>query len=228
MDIEHFKNPDFVKLYQEGPGRFCPGYPVMQRVVAQLIAERIGEAGEVLVLGAGGGLELEAFAKAHGHWRFLAIDPAHEMLTAARGRMRAIGAESQVEWVEGYVFDAPDRQCDAATSLLTLHFVADDGGKLETLRAVRARLKSGAPFVLVDLCMDKSDAEYESHVERYRTFALQSGAQPGDVSATVERVRHVISTVSPARNEDLLREAGFSRPDLIYAGLSWRGWVSYA
>lgn len=228
MDRAHFEDPDFVKRYAEGPGRFVPGYQIMQRMAAQLIAERIGDEGEILVLGAGGGLELEAFAKRQPGWRFLAIDPAHEMLAAARAQAEARGAAPRVEWVEGYVFDAPQRLCDAATCLLTLHFVTDDGAKLETLRAIRARLKPGAPFLLVDLCMDKAAAAYETLVARYRVFALESGAEPGDVEETVARVRGAINTVSQERNEALLREAGFAEANIFYAGLSWRGWAAYA
>jgi tRNA (cmo5U34)-methyltransferase len=226
MDRPHFEDPEFVKRYAEGPGRFLPGYAVMQTMSAQLIAERIGEEGRVLILGAGGGLEIEAFARLHPAWRFVGVDPAKEMLSAARKRAAVCGA--QAEWHEGYIFDAPAGPFDAATSMLTLHFVADDGGKFATLRAIRDRLKPNAPFILVDLCIDKSASDHALHVERYRRWALNSGADTEDVAATVERVKHLINTVAPARDEALLVEAGFSRTQLFYAGLSWRGWVAYA
>ena len=226
MDRAHFEDPDFVKRYAEGPGRYVPGYVAMQQMAAQLIAERIGEGGRVLILGAGGGLEIEAFARAYPRWRFLGVDPAKEMLAAARTRAQACGARA--DWVEGYIFDAPRERCDAATSLLTLHFVADDGAKLETLKAIRDRVKPGAPFVLVDLCMDKGAADYSLRLERYRRFAINAGAAPDDVDNTVSRVRTIINTVAADRDEALLAEAGFTNTELFYAGHSWRGWVSYA
>ncbi|GAM98337.1 hypothetical protein U91I_01970 [alpha proteobacterium U9-1i] len=226
MDHARFEDPEFVKLYTEGPGRFVPGYQVMQRVAAQLIAERVGEIGKVLVLGAGGGLEIETFAREYPKWTYLGVDPAGEMLEAARARAAACGVSAA--WVRGYIFDAPDEKHDAATTMLTLHFVPDDGGKLATLRAVHDRLKPNAPFILVDLCIDKRAPDYERAVDRYRTFALRSNAQPDDVAGTIERVRNLLQTVAPERNEALLREAGFKDPQLFYAGLSWRGWVAYA
>lgn len=226
--MSHFDDPDFVRRYAEGPGRFVPGYTIMQRMAAQLIAERIGGVGEVLVLGAGGGLELEAFASARPGWRFLAVDPSAEMLNAARARAAACNALDRVRWVEGLIFDAPVAPCDAATCLLTLHFVPDDGGKLATLRAIHERLKPGAPFVLVDLCMDKAALDYQRHVDRYQRFALDSGADADDVAETVIRVKTIINTVPAARDEELLAEAGFGDAGLFYAGLSWRGWVAAA
>ena len=224
----HFDDPEFVKRYAEGPGRFVPGYQVMQRMVAQLIGEAIGRTGDVLVLGAGGGLEIEAFARLEVGWRFVGVDPAKAMLGAARALVASAGAGDRVLWHEGYIFDAPTGPFDAATSLLTLHFAPDDGAKRDTLLAIRERLKPGAPFALVDLCMEKDAADHELRLARYRAFAINSGADPKDVAETVERVRNVINTVPAVRNEQLLVESGFRDADLIYAGLSWRGWVARA
>ncbi len=208
--------------------RFVPGYDVLLQMCGQLIAEKAGASGEILVLGAGGGLEIEAFAKRAQAWRFLAIDPDKAMLDAARVRANACAATERVTWIEGLVFDAPPTQCDAAVCLLTLHFVADDGQKRATLEAVRARLKPGAPFCLVDLCVDKEAYDYDLRLARYQRFAEESGAPPEQASTTTERVRNIINTVSARRDEQLLEAAGFAAIDLFYAGLSWRGWVATA
>lgn len=226
--MSHFDDPEFVQRYTEGPGRFVPGYATMQRMVAQLIAEKIGEDGKLLVLGAGGGLEIEAFARQHPRWRFVGVDPARAMLDAARERARACGAADRCDWMEGYAFDAPAGPFDAATCLLTLHFAPDDGGKLATLRALRERLAPGAPFALADLCMDKGAPTFQRDLDRYERFALESGAGPDDVAGTIERVKTILNTVSPEREEALLKEAGFRDGVLFYAGLSWRGWIAYA
>lgn len=223
-----YDDPEFVRRYAEGPSAFVPAYAHMHRMTAQLIRERIGSAGEVLVLGAGGGLELEAFATRYPHWSFVAVDPAAEMLKVARERMRLAEASGRVSWHHGTIFDAPPGPFDAATCLLTLHFVPDDGAKERTLAAVRRRLKPGAPFVLVDLCIDLGSPEATVALARYRDFALESGADPERVDTTCGRITTVLKTVSPARDEELLLASGFSGIELFYAGLSWRGWRAYA
>lgn len=205
-----------------------PGYGVMLQMAAQLILESIGTDADVLVLGAGGGLEIESFAERAPGWRFCAVDPDRAMLDAARDRAAACGASARVTWIDGLIFQAPTAPFDAATCLLTLHFIADDGQKVETLKALRARLKPTAPFILADLCMDKGAPDYEVRLGRYRQFALDSGALADQAAAVSERVRCVISSVSAERNEALLSEAGFKGIDLFHAGLSWRGWVAYA
>jgi len=228
MSQSHYEDPDVVRRYAQGPTAFVPAYAHMQRMAAQLIRERIGGSGKVLVLGAGGGLELEAFASRCPHWTFLGVDPAEAMLEAAKERMLPAGASERVDWHHGYIFDAPPGPFDAATCLLTLHFVPDDGAKEQTLREIRRRLKPGAPFVLVDLCIDLASPDAATALNRYREFALESGAELEQVETTCGRLVNVLQLVSAARDEALLRVAGFSKVELFYAGLSWRGWRGLA
>jgi len=143
MSQSHYEDPEVVRRYAQGPTAFVPAYAHMQRMAAQLIRERIGDTGQVLVLGAGGGLELEAFAKLSPRWTFVGVDPAEAMLKAAQERTREAGASERVDWHHGYIFDAPAGPFDAATCLLTLHFVPDDGAKEHTLREIRRRPEAG-------------------------------------------------------------------------------------
>lgn len=228
MPPSYYEDPEFVRRYAQGPRQFVPAYDHMHRMAAQLIRERIGEAGEVLVLGAGGGLELESFARLSPGWTFAGIDPAGEMLSAAKDRVQAAGAASRVRWHHGYVFDAPAGPFDAATCLLTLHFVPDDGAKQRTLQALRERLRPGAPCILVDLCIDLASPGAAIALDRYRDFALESGAEPERVEETCGRLVNVLKLVGPGRDEELLAAAGFTGVELFYAALAWRGWRELA
>ncbi|HYE42781.1 MAG TPA: methyltransferase, partial [Caulobacteraceae bacterium] len=76
MKVLHFDDPAFARRYAEGPSQFVPGYDVMQRMAAQLLSERAGRQAEILVLGAGGGLELEAFSRIQPGWRYVGVDPS--------------------------------------------------------------------------------------------------------------------------------------------------------
>jgi tRNA (cmo5U34)-methyltransferase len=89
-----------------------------------LLAERIRDDADVLVIGAGGGLELKALADTQPGWRFCGIDPSAEMLGLARRTLGSLA--SRVELHEGYVDGAPVGPFDAATCLLTLHFIPED------------------------------------------------------------------------------------------------------
>lgn len=200
----------------------------MLQMTAQLIAERVEERAFILVLGAGGGLEIEHFSEYSPSWRYLAVDPDPAMLAAAQEKARECDAFERVTWISGRIGDAPLELVNAGACLLTLHFVPDNGEKLATLKGIRARLSAGAPFVLVDLCLDKVAPDYQLRLDRYYRFSIDSGAPMEQAASTRERVRNVIPTVSPERNLQLLGEAGYSGVEPFYAGLSWRGWVAYA
>lgn len=220
-----FDDPEFVQRYAEGPSKFVPGYAVMHRLVIQLLHERAGADAHVLVLGAGGGMELSAFAAAMPDWSFTGVDPSAQMLAQAKRQMGE--AQARVTWVEGVITDAPDGPFDAATCLLTLHLLAEDA-KRATLRSILQRLKPGAPFAVVDNCIGSApDAQVQ--LDRYARFALVSGVDPADVARARAGVEAMLPcSLTPAREEALLREAGLSNVELFFAGLSWRGWIAHA
>jgi len=180
---------------------------------------------DVLVLGAGGGLELRAMAQAHAGWTFAGVDPAAAMLDEAR---RVLGPDAaRVAFCEGYIDDAPEGPFDAATCLLTLHFL-DIQERTRTLRELRHRLKPGAPFVAAHSSFPQDGGARALWLSRYATFALASGADPEQVRKMREAVDDHVPMLSPEQDEAILRNAGFSDVTLFYAAFTWRGWVSYA
>lgn len=50
---------------------------------------------------------------------------------------------------------------DAATCILAMHFVPDDGSKLALLQSIAQRLKSSTVFILVDVFSEKGTREFE-------------------------------------------------------------------
>lgn len=220
---ELFKDAEHARTYAERPRKIIPGFDGLHRIMAQLIAE--ASPSETLVVGGGGGLELRTLIDALPDSRFCAVDPSAEMI--AQGRVY-LEDPASVDWVEGYVFEAPDRQFDAATCLLTLHFVEDDGAKLETLKAIHSRLKPGAPFVIAHLSIDKTDPASDQRFDRYLKFASDSDMDPVVLKEAHNRVRNQLNCVGPARDEALLKEAGFNGIEMVFRGFYWSGWVAYA
>ena len=85
-----FSDPQAVARYAEGPLRQVPGFLALQQMSHLLLAERVPAQGRVLVLGAGGGLELKAFAEAQPGWQLLGVDPAAPMLALAEQRLHTL------------------------------------------------------------------------------------------------------------------------------------------
>ena len=223
--LASFDDPEVVAKYGDGPQLFVPGFADVHRMTGILLAERAPEDAQVLVLGAGGGLELRALAEAHPGWTFVGVDPSAAMLDEAK---RAIGPHAdRVTFCEGYIDDAPDGPFDAATCLLTLHFLEPEERR-RTLRELHRRLRGRAPFVAVHTSFPQNAAARALWLSRYAAFAVASGVDPEPVEKMRATVDACVPLLEPRQDEALLAEAGFSDVAMFYAAFTWRGWVGYA
>ena len=189
----------------------------MQRMTTLLLAERVPDDGRMLVIGAGGGLELKTFAEAYPGWTFDGIDPSAEMLKLAKRTLGSLAARATLH--QGYTEDAPGGPFDGATCLMTLHFLSLEE-RQRTTAEVHRRLKPGAAFVVAHFCIPQGD-ERAVWLSRYATYA---GIDPDQAAA----IDSHLTILSPEQDEAILRETGFSNVSLFYAGFTFRGWVGYA
>ncbi len=223
--LDAFSDPKAMAAYAEGPPRFVPGFDALHRMTGILLAERAPADAKVLVLGAGGGLELKALALAHPGWRFVGVDPSQVMLDVAA---RALGPlADRVDLICGYIDDAPDEPFDAATCLLTLHFL-DEAERVRTLAAIHRRLKPGAPFVAAHSSFPQAGSARSRWLDRYAAYAIASGSDPDQARNGRDAVDRSLTLLDPEREEALMREAGFQDPEMFFAAFTWRGWIAHA
>ncbi len=95
----------------------------------------------LLVVGAGGGAELERFATRNLGWRLTGLDPSQDMLAIAQTKVDRLGVSDRVTLLRGTVGHLPaNARFDAATCLFVLHFLPDDG-KLALLQKIARQLR---------------------------------------------------------------------------------------
>jgi tRNA (cmo5U34)-methyltransferase len=135
---------------------------------------------------------------------------------------------ARVDWVQGYIADAPAGPFDSVTCLLTLHLISDDGEKLEALRQMHRRLKPGGAFAVVDNCFDRTRPDFARKLGRFIEHARRSGVLEDVLTRVATDVETKTESVSAEREIALLAEVGFQDIELYFAGLSWRGWIARA
>ncbi|MBJ3783281.1 class I SAM-dependent methyltransferase [Devosia sp. MSA67] len=190
-----------------------------------LLAEHVPETGRVLVLGAGGGIELRNLAASHAGWHLDGVDPSESMLEVARVAMTEFG--DRVALYRGTIGDAPDGPYDGATSLLVFHFIPL-AERLETLRGLHRRLKPGAPLVLAHMSFAQEEASREIWMRRHAAFAMSNGVDPAHAESGRQAMLERLHLLAPEAEEAMLVDAGFSDVSLFFAGFDFRGWVAYA
>jgi len=218
-----FSDPGAIAHYAENAARLVPGFRDLQRMAGLLVAERCGDSARVLVLGAGGGLELKCFAEMQPGWHFDGVDPSAEMLKLTVQTLGPLQDRARLH--EGFIEGAPDGPFDAAVSLLTFHFIAREQ-RLETLGEIHRRLKPGAPLVVAHHSFPRDDAGKALWLARYAAFATASGVPAAQAGKAGEAIGERLPILSPGEEEAMLARAGFVDVQLFYAAFSFRGWVA--
>lgn len=211
--------------YAEGPPRQVPGLAGLHRMMRLLLEERVPVDGKVLVLGAGGGMEMATLSEAQAGWSFDGVDPSPEMLEAARRANEAAAARIRLH--EGYIGDAPEGPFDGSTCILTMHFVPRDE-RLPTLEQIRRRLRPGAPFVMAHISYPQDEANRTLWSKRNAAFSVSNGMDAAMVETGRQAMLARLPIVAPDEELALLDQAGFGDVDMFYAAFGFRGWVGYA
>lgn len=220
-------NEERASNYDQGIRFAGIGYDVMHDLTAALLGATLPEHAHLLIIGAGTGEEIIRLAPAHPGWCYTAVDPSPAMLAIARQRIAAANLEARVELITGTVDALPAEPVhDAATILLVMHFLGDDGDKLALLREVATRLRPGAPVVLSDMYGATETPEHARFLDAWRHRQLGNGMAPADVDAMFQHIASDLRLVSGERLEALMTEAGFASPLLFFKALLFGGWIA--
>lgn len=218
-----FSEPASVAGYAAKTGHLVPGLAGLHQMTGVLIAESAPADARVLVVGAGGGMEIEALAAGHPGWRFEGVDPSAEMLALAASHLGPLA--ERVSFHEGYVDTAPDGPFDAATALLVLHFLPREV-RLQTLRDIHRRLKPGAPLVVAHHSYPNEPHLQRKWLRRFVDYSEASGVRVGNADATIATMQRSLPALPPEEEEALLAMVGFRDVELFYTGFTFRGWVA--
>jgi tRNA (cmo5U34)-methyltransferase len=216
-----FMNTSAVASYADDAPRKVPGLADLHRMAMVLLAEQAPDVAHMLVVAAGGGMETKAMAEARPGWRFTGVDPSPAMLDLAHRALTRFA--DRVVLLEGTIDQAPAGLFDGATMLFTLHFL-DRSERLRTLREIRRRLKPDARFVIAHHSAPGLDPE--RWMTRSIAFGDRAELDWANAAATGKMLAERLALISPADEEDLLREAGFQDVSVFYAAFSFRGWVA--
>ncbi len=225
MEHKHapFTNPATVASYAASAPRKVPGLADLHRMVMLLLAEDAPADARILVVGAGGGMEIKAMAEAQPAWRFTGVDPSPAMLDLARQTLKPFA--DRVDLVQGTIDDAPAGPFDGATCLLTLHHL-DRDERLRTLKDIHCRIRPRAMLVIAE--HSAPDPDPERWMTRSVAFGDREKLDWAKAVATARMMMEHLPLLTPAQEEELLREAGFTDVELYYAAFSFRGWVARA
>lgn len=213
--------------YRSFQAALIPGVEGLYRALRAITDAVLSDGASILIVGAGGGREIEALGASPSGYRFLGVDPSPEMLAVAQACVATERLGDRTRLIEGLVDDLPrDEMFDAATALLVMHFIPDDGSKLAFLSGIRARLRRGAAYLHADTCFDNSGM-FERMAPVFAKNAVMGGLAPDVAASVVERIR-TLPIVSETIVRERLEQSGFRVVAPFFRGLWYAAWWAEA
>ncbi|HLZ69490.1 MAG TPA: class I SAM-dependent methyltransferase [Dehalococcoidia bacterium] len=199
-----------VAEYEQVVKRVNVGYELLFTLTRCCLRALAQPALQLLVVGAGGGAELEEFLPANPGWQITGVDPSREMLALAQAKARRLGLQERVDLVRGSVDELPaEPRFDAATCMFVLHFLPDEG-KLALLRGIARRLRPGAPLLVASGVRPDGGGFEEDLLGAWQQYGEAQGMPAERMAATIAQI--LAQPATPlAEYERLLRDAGFGR-----------------
>lgn len=213
--------------YESKIRRIVPGYEVMHDLSLNLLRTYLPSHANILVSGAGTGHEVLSYSLANPTWKITGVDPTEKMLSVAIERVNRKGLSDRIHLQQGYVEDLPSASYfDAATSILVMQFIPDDGSKKEYLSAIGTRLKSGAKFIIIDLVGDKTTHEFSMFLSTWEARQLLMGEDNEEVKKDFDHIRRDLQFITETRMNDLLQEVGFREIHKFFQSYLFSGWIA--
>ncbi len=216
--VEIFEGERAVK-YDNFVDTWIPNYREFLQQIPQLLDD-VGYK-KLLVTGCGTGNEILALGDSLNNWQVTGIDPSPEMLEQAKVRLSNYG---NVRLKNCQVTQLPeDEFYGAATLILVLHFLKDNGSKLDLLTQISDRLEQGAPFIMLDI----TGSSWQIHKNLDMLSRLiQDGVDSEDLKKRMKRIETELFYVPEERLTELLMQAGFEKPVRFYQNTIYMGWFA--
>ena len=208
------------QAYDQFIVNWFPDYQYVLDLIPRLLNTYCHQNRRILVAGCGSGNDIISLLNSDYHWDITGIDPSKEMLNYAMNKIPAVNAvtlnQCTVEHLDLNAFGA-------ATSVLVLHLLPDDGAKLNYLNSLSDRLLQNAPLAIVDIF--GSANELESNLDCL-VQKLPDYISDDEVRERVNRIISQIHYIPEDRLNELLLESGF-RPALkFFNDTIYGGWIT--
>jgi tRNA (cmo5U34)-methyltransferase len=216
--VEIFEN-ERATGYNQFVETWIPNYHYFIDNLPKLLRET--ENKDLLVVGCGTGNEIERFVHAAEQWKITGIDPSPEMINQA---VQKLSNFDKVNLIEGLVSDLDkSHRYGAATLLLVLHFMDDNGTKFSLLKNIAERLEIGAPLILLDITGNRKQIKENLEVLR---LLLPNNLDKEGIKNRLNRIENELHAVSEERLRELLGEAGFEAPLRFFQTSIYMGWMT--
>ncbi len=212
--------------YDESVYRIIPAYESIYELSHHLLCDNLEKEAKILVAGVGTGKEIINFSRNNSNWSFTGFDPEEPMLKIARKKILKASLQNKISLVNGLIDDVTEKEFDAATSILVMHFLPNDRAKLNFLKGIADKLKSGSLLILVGVEGEIGSNEFNTFNSAWRNQQIFKRADSYLVNEEFALRENDFHFTPQKQIESLLSEAGFINIDKFFKAYLFGGYVA--
>ncbi|MCR6098038.1 class I SAM-dependent methyltransferase [Salipaludibacillus agaradhaerens] len=217
-----------VATYRESIPLKIPAYHTLHTMMSSFLTAGIHEKEPgILIVGGGGGKELDVLAKRHSHWHYTIVDPSNRMLELAARVKEQLPFPHSVTLCHGDLSTVPyERLYSAITCLLVAHFIENEK-KPAFLQDMYRRLKPGGMLVITtmnDLENHPSRLVYENAWQDFIELKGCCSGQWNTFKSSFGKTTHLMASDT---FEQLLTTTGFQPPTRFFSSFLIDGWIAF-
>ncbi|RUS97597.1 methyltransferase [Dulcicalothrix desertica PCC 7102] len=212
--------------YHETAAHLVPGYASLYEIAGCYLSLNIPDNANILIVGAGGGMEIKTLAKFSPTWQMTGVDPSSKMLEAAKFWVEHANVTNQVKLIEGLISDVSNETLfDAVTCILVMHFL-DEAKKIQLLQDIYTKLKPNGILVLADMSISKNTEEFDIFINLYCQHAKFKGESEEKLQQLLDALNTSTFPISGEKEAELITKAGFTKPIMFFSSLWFKAWFA--
>ena len=222
---QHFGDKH-ARVYDEKIQKVIRGYNEMHDLSYYLLKDNLPENARILVSGLGTGYEAITYAKKQEGWHIVGVDPAPEMITSSKNKITLLGLARKIEVVEGRVENIEENNFDAATSILVMQFLKDNGDKERYLWNISEKLRKGAKLIIIDLEGKKGSEKFCLLLSAWKKHQYTTRDDKEQIDKDFKHVDSDLQFIPEERIIDLLKATGFTKVCKFYKSFLFGGYIA--
>jgi len=217
---------DVTRVFDDMLRRSIPQYDVMRQTVFDVGCKFIKKDTDIVDLGCARGEALAPFIDKYGaHNHYLGIEVSGPMLAAARERFSGLIGTGLVRMQECDLrYDYPLAKASLTLSIFTVQFVPIEYRPRLLADAFASTVPGGA-IILAEKIIGTTGANDRLFVDLYYEMKRHNGYSQEEIDRKRFSLEGVLVPVTAKWNEDLLREAGFTRVENFWRWMNFGAWL---
>lgn len=222
---QHFGDKH-ASIYDEKIRKVIRGYNEMHDLAYYLLKDNLPEKAKILVVGIGTAHEAITYAKNQESWKIVGVDPTSEMVKVFKNKVTELGLANRIEVIEGRVENLKENDFDAATSILVMQFLKDNGDKEKYLQNISEKMKKGAKLIAIDLEGEKGSENFKFLLSAWKSHQYSTRDDKEQIDKDFEHVDADLQFIPEKRTIELMKSTGFTKICKFYQSYLFGGYIA--